>query len=285
MNTAALVPFVKWAGGKRQLLPQIRERLPENYRTYYEPFLGGGALLFDLHPEHAVVGDTNEALINTYRQIQKHPEELIAMTEKLDGNMEYVEGKEFYHLCRSLYNKKLKDGTYDLETAMLFLYLNRHCFNGLYRVNSRGEFNVPYNKSKRPSLDKENIWAVSEYLKSITIKNGDFERTCENAEPEDFVFLDSPYAPLNPESFTSYTKEGFGQEEHIRLAKLFEELTQRGCYCMLTNHNTDFIWGLYGDRGYRIERVYVKRLINADASRRQGEELIITNYRPPHKLW
>ncbi len=139
-------------------------------------------------------------------------------------------------------------------------------------------FNVPYNNSKKESIDEESIRAVSDYLKKVTIKLGDFEEACNEAQKGDFVFFDSPYAPLNPTSFESYTKEGFDVESHERLARLFDQLTKRGCYCMLTNHNTAFINELYGNKGYRIDVVRVKRMINSDASKRTGEEIIICNY-------
>ena len=137
---------------------------------------------------------------------------------------------------------------------------------------------MPYNNSRRLSIDEEIIQNVSDYLKGITIMEGDFEAACLDAKEGDFIFIDSPYAPLNPTSFESYTKEGFDIESHKRLCRLFDELTDRGCYCMLTNHNTEFINELYGNKGYKIDVVSVKRMINSDASNRVGEEVIICNY-------
>ena len=179
---------------------------------------------------------------------------------------------------REHYNDKLMREEFDVELAALFVFINKHCFNGLYRVNGKGLFNVPYNNSRKKSIDEDSIWAISEYLKNVTIMEGDFQNACEDAKAGDFVFIDSPYAPLNPTSFESYTKEGFDIESHKRLAELYDELTARGCYCMLTNHNTELINELYGNKGYRIDVVSVKRLINADASKRVGEEVIICNY-------
>ena len=149
-----------------------------------------------------------------------------------------------------------------MELAVLFVFLNKHCFNGLYRVNGRGLFNVPYNNSVRESCSKESIMAVSQSLQKVKIMKGDFQNACDLAEKGDFVFIDSPYAPLNPTSFESYTKEGFDIESHRRLADVFRELTERGCYCMLTNHNTDFINQLYADFNKVV--VDVKRMINSD---------------------
>lgn len=277
MSNSSVAPFVKWAGGKRQLIPQIRERMPKKYANYYEPFVGGGAVIFDLLPANALINDINKALINTYRQICDTPENFIEAVDKLDKEMP-EDGKEYYYSLRERYNDKLMKSEYDLELASLFVFINKHCFNGLYRVNGKGLFNVPYNNSRRTSIDEEIIMETSKYLKGVTIIDGDFEEACKNAKKGDFVFLDSPYAPLNPTSFESYTKEGFDVESHKRLSKLYDDLTDRGCYCMLTNHNTQLINDLYGNKGYKIEVVSVKRMINSDASNRVGKEVIICNY-------
>ncbi len=282
MNRLSAAPFVKWAGGKRQLLPQIRERMPEKYNCYYEPFVGGGAVIFELQPEKALMNDINKALINTYRQICSVPEAFLKEVNQFDLEMgqQGAEnlGKEYYYSLRGHYNRKLEKAEYDVELAALFVFLNKHCFNGLYRVNAKGLFNVPYNNSRGVSVDEKVIMDVSKYLQGVTILDGDFEAACVNAGKGDFLFLDSPYAPLNPTSFESYTKEGFDIESHRRLAELYDELTARGCYCMLTNHNTELINELYGNKGYKIDIVSVKRMINSDASNRVGEEVIICNY-------
>ncbi len=277
MEISKAIPFVKWAGGKRQLLPQIRERMPKQYNNYYEPFVGGGAVVFDLCPENAVINDINKALINTYRQIRDNADEFIYAVNKLDSEM-WEDGKEYYYSLREHYNDKLMKLEFDIELAALFVFINKHCFNGLYRVNGKGFFNVPYNNSRKNSINESSIIAVSQYLKNVTILDGDFEKACKNAKEGDFVFLDSPYAPLNPTSFGAYTKEGFGFESHKRLADLFEKLTQRGCLCMLTNHNTELINDLYSSKGYHKDVVGAKRMINSDASKRVGEEIIICNY-------
>ena len=277
MSEQSLKPFVKWAGGKRQLLGEILERIPRTYDNYIEPFLGGGAVLFALQPKRALINDINASLIHTYKIIASDPQQFINKIKELDSRI--VEGgKEYYYLIRDLYNSKLMREEFDLELAALFVFLNKHCFNGLYRVNAKGLFNVPYNNGKKASIDEEVILEVSKYLKKLTICLGDFEDACKDAKEGDFIFLDSPYAPLNPSSFESYTKEGFDMESHVRLSKLFDNLTQKGCYCMLTNHNTEFINDLYGNKGYKIDVVSVKRMINSDASKRTGEEIIICNY-------
>lgn len=282
MSHSNIAPFVKWAGGKRQLLPQLKERMPEKYNNYFEPFVGGGAVIFELLPENALINDINKALINTYRQIRNVPEEFLKEVNKLDVEMweqrTEVLGKKYYYSLREEYNDKLMKAEYDVKLAALLVFMNKHCFNGLYRVNGKGLFNVPYNNSRRVSVDAHAIMAVSEYLQGVTIMDGDFEVACADAKKGDFVFIDSPYVPLNPTSFESYTKEGFDIESHKRLAKLYDELTVRGCYCMLTNHNTEMINDLYANKGYKIDVVSVKRMINSDASNRVGEEVIICNY-------
>ena len=277
MSNSSVAPFVKWAGGKRQLIPQIRERMPEKYNDYYEPFIGGGAVIFDLLPANALINDINKALINTYRTICNEPDAFLIEVNRLDNDM-WEDGKKYYYSIREHYNDKLMRSEYDVELAALFVFINKHCFNGLYRVNGKGLFNVPYNNSRRVSVDEDVIIATSEYLRGVTIIDGDFEQACKNAKKGDFVFIDSPYAPLNPTSFESYTKEGFDIESHKRLAKLYDELTARGCNCMLTNHNTELINELYGNKDYKIDVVSVKRMINSDASNRVGEEVIICNY-------
>lgn len=275
MTEISAQPFVKWAGGKRQLLEQIKARLPKHFNGYMEPFVGGGAVYFDLQPEKSIINDINESLINAYLQIKISPEEFADAISEYDKRIADG-GKEYYYKVRENYNDKMMRAEYDMELAVLFVFLNKHCFNGLYRVNGRGLFNVPYNNSVRESCSKESIMAVSQSLQKVRIMKGDFQNACDLAEKGDFVFIDSPYAPLNPTSFESYTKEGFDIESHRRLADVFRELTERGCYCMLTNHNTDFINQLYADFNKVV--VDVKRMINSDAKNRVGQEIIITNY-------
>ena len=285
MSKFNISPFVKWAGGKRQLLEEINKRMPKNYNRYFEPFVGGGAVLFDLQPEDAIINDINRALINAYRQIKQSPIEIIKAIDELDNNIP-EDGKTYYYDIREKYNDKLMQEDFDVELAAIFIFINKHCFNGLYRVNGKGLFNVPYNNSRQASYNIENIMNISKYLKTVTILDGDFEYACKGAKEGDFVFLDSPYAPLNDTTFESYTKEGFDKDSHIRLAELFKRLTIKGCRCMLTNHNTKFINELYNNlfehnSKYKvyIDSVSVKRMINSDASNRISEEVIIYNYK------
>lgn len=268
-------PFCKWAGGKGQLLDRIRERCPASYGDYYEPFVGAGAVLFGLVPRHAHVNDINAQLMNAYFAIRDDCEQVIACLDALDGSFGN-DAKSYYYSIRDRYNEGLIRDSAGPEMAALFIFLNKHCFNGLYRVNSKGLFNVPYNNSVRSSYSRENLMAVSEYLGTVEIACGDFAFAVEGAGKHDFVFFDSPYAPLNETSFEAYTKEGFAQAEHERLAALFRELDERGCYCMLTNHDTELIRNLYD--GFHVETVAVKRMINSDARKRTGEEVIVRNY-------
>lgn len=275
MSDRKVAPFVKWAGGKRQLLSQIKERMPKQFHNYYEPFVGGGAVFFELLPEAATINDSNQSLMNAYQQIKESPEGFLAAIEKLDEEI-VTGGKDYFYRIRELYNDKMLKSEYDTELAAVFVFLNKHCFNGLYRVNGKGLFNVPYNNSKRASCTREGILEISKRLQTVRIMVGDFQPACDLAKEGDFVFIDSPYAPLNPTSFEAYTKEGFDIKSHERLAEVFKELTKKGCYCMLTNHNTEFINTLYEE--FHREVVDVKRMINADASKRVGQEVIITNY-------
>ena len=267
-------PFVKWVGGKRQLLNQIKIRLPKEFNNYYEPFVGGGAVVFAITPKKAAINDINKALINAYLSIKNNPLELINLLEKFD---EKSIDKNAYLIYRDKYNKKILSDIYDLETAALFIFLNKHCFNGLYRVNSKGLFNVPFNnKQFTKSFNRENILNISDFLQNVNIHNDDFSEILSNAQKGDFVFFDSPYAPLNDNTFDSYTKTGFSKSEHIRLSELFKKLHHKGCYLMLTNHNTELINELYKD--FNIETFSVKRLVNCKADKRLGKEVIITNY-------
>ncbi len=276
-------PVIKWVGGKTQLLEHIKERLPINfnkysYQKYYEPFLGGAAVLLDLNPTNSIVSDINPELLNMYTQIRDHVEDVIEFLTILDKQHEaWSEPKEYYYMVRGNFNECLGVGS--AKQAARFIYLNKHCFNGLYRVNSKGEFNVPFNgKLSGRSADPDHLREMSTRLKQVTFKLGDFEAAVSDAGPGDLVFFDSPYAPLTATSFTDYTKEGFSYEDHVRLAKVFRDLTNRGCYCMLTNHDTPLIRELYKD--YKIEVVDVRRSINRKGDGRTGTEVIITNYNP-----
>ena len=267
-----MYPFVKWAGGKRQMLNTLKQNLPLSYNKYYEPFIGGGALLLETQPEQAIINDINAELIHVYRIIQSYPTELVTYIQKLDA--QHCD-TSVYLKNRTRYNQKISLKEYDVELAALFIWINKHCFNGLYRVNQKGEFNVPYNNAGNiQTIDKDNIINISNYLQSVQICNKDFEQIFDDVVAEDFVFFDSPY----DDSFTGYSKNGFSEQDHIRLANLFQNLTNLGCYCLLTNHNTPLINNLYKD--FYLKEIDVRRSINRDGKNRYGKEVIITNYLP-----
>ena len=269
-------PFLKWAGGKRQLLERLNAKIPEKYNTYYEPFVGAGALWLDLKPSRAVINDNNIQLMNCYQVIKENPRELIRRIQDLDNS---VCDEQFYYEIRKQYNGKIEKNELDTEAAALMIWINKHCYNGLYRTNKKGTFNVPYNnKFTGKSVDELNVGMISYYLNDnhVELLCTDFEDACQSCQAGDFVFFDSPYVPVGKNGFTDYTKESFKKEDHERLARLLRELDARGCYCMLTNHNVEWVYELYA--GYNIEEVDVKRAINSNASKRTGKEVIITIY-------
>ncbi len=271
-------PFVKWAGGKRQIINELKKYVPNEYNCYYEPFIGGGALFFNLAPKKAVINDSNSELMNVYN-VMCNDEKYSKMCHLLN-NYEVKNSEEFYYEIRDKdRNREKYDKLNDYTKAARTIYLNKACFNGLYRVNSKGQFNVPYNKKTIVNTyDKENLLVVHMYLtmNDITIMNTDFEEALKNAREGDFVYMDPPYDQINS-SFTSYTEEGFNHDEQRRLARVFKELDQRGVKVMLSNHNTELIRELYKD--YHFHIIEAKRNINANGKKRgKVEEVIITNY-------
>ncbi|MDY5779854.1 MAG: DNA adenine methylase [Succinivibrionaceae bacterium] len=275
--TPKLVPFVKWAGGKRQLLKQLEDLMPLSYDRYFEPFVGGGALFFDITPQSAVINDINPQLINVYNQIKNNLKELIAIIKYLDSG-EIT--KETYFSLREIYNQKILNKSFDTFGAALTIWINKHCFNGLYRVNKAGLFNVPFNnKTNISSIDEDNLVLISDYLNThdIKIMQVDFEESLKEVKKGDFVYFDSPYFPLDVTAkFTEYTQGGFSLESHYRLADTFKRLDKMGIKLMLSNNDVKEVYELYGD--FNINHVNVSRAINSDATARKGKELIITNY-------
>jgi len=270
-------PFVKWAGGKRQILDKLKQYIPSNYNCYYEPFLGGGALFFELAPKRAVINDSNKELMNVYKVLCDH-DKYTKMCKVLN-RYEASHSEEFYYEIRNMDKEKNFNRISDYKKAARTLYLNKSCFNGLYRVNSKGEFNVPFNKNKKVNTyDGENLLTIHMHLNmnDITIQNIDFEESVKTAKKGDFVYFDPPY-DSDTSTFNNYTEEGFDKEEQRRLAKVFKELDERGVYVMLSNHNTLLINELYKD--YNIHIIEAKRSINSKGNKRGNvEELIITNY-------
>ena len=271
-------PFVKWAGGKRQIIDELKKYIPDEFNTYYEPFIGGGALLFELAPKKAVINDSNAELMNVY-QVLCYDSKFKKMCRVLN-NYEANHSEEFFYEIRNKdKNKNTFNRLSDYTRAARTIYLNKACFNGLYRVNSKNEFNVPFGKkSKVNTYDGNNLITVSNYLtmNDIKILNKDFEEVLKDAKKGDFVYFDPPYDSDN-NIFTSYTEEGFGKDEQRRLAKVFKELDQKGVYVMLSNHNTTLINELYKD--YHIHVIEAKRNINSNGKKRgKVEEVIITNF-------
>ncbi len=271
------VPLIKWAGGKRQLLVHLIKLVPDKFGTYYEPFIGGGALFFALNTggkiHKAVISDINSRLLNFYSVLRDSP---LLLWEELD-NLHYGNNPEDYYEARRRFNSEdIRSPTLD---AALFLYLNRHCYNGLFRVNSKGEFNVPFGRYKDPlKLDRDRILNASGMLANTKVVHSDFEDVLENAISGDFAYLDPPYSPLSSTSnFTDYHQGGFDSSSQKRLSGLFRKLDQKGVSIMLSNSATREILELY--EGYNTKFVGARRAINSNGSRRgRIEEVIVTNF-------
>lgn len=265
-------PFVKWAGGKSQLLAQYAPLFPPQYNNYLEPFLGGGAVFFHLKPLKAILSDLNVDLMNCYEVIKNNVNKLIEVLKHYQSQ----HCKEFYYQVRNQYNTRTLD---KIERAVAFIYLNKTCYNGLYRVNSKGEFNVPFGKYKNPNIFEEaNLRAVSKLLKRTALYTISFEKILDFAQSDDFVYFDPPYYPLTKTSnFTSYTQDVFLEKEQEKLSEIFKELDKKGCKVMLSNSDTEFIKRLYKD--YRIEIVWANRFISCAGEKRGPiTELVILNY-------
>ncbi|MFM0790636.1 DNA adenine methylase [Streptococcus suis] len=272
-----LQPFTKWTGGKRQLLPIIKSLMPDNYNSYFEPFIGGGAVFFELIPKKAIINDFNSELINCYRQIKDNPQKLIQLLTKHQEN----NSKEYYLELRAVDRDNRINKMTDVERAARIMYMLRVNFNGLYRVNSKNQFNVPYGRYKNPKIvDSDLILSISQYLNknNIEILTGDFEKAVEDVGAGDFVYFDPPYIPLSETSaFTSYTHEGFSYEEQVRLRDVFRKLDKKGAYVMLSNSSSPLVEELY--KGFNIHKVEAIRTNGAKASSRgKISEFIVTNY-------
>lgn len=271
-------PFLKWAGGKRQLLPAIKEYVPQKFGQYYEPFVGAGAVLFCLQPKKSVINDTNRELINCYRVIKDNPEELLELCRQHQEK----NSKEHYYWLREQDRKDDFKDKSPLQRAARIIYLNKTCFNGLFRVNSSGQFNVPYGNYSNPVIaDPAVIRSVSAYLdrRDVKIIEGDFAKAVATARKGAFIYFDPPYHPIsNTSSFTGYSVNGFGEEEQIRLKEVCDKLTERGCQVLVSNSSAAFIKELYSDPKYEIVEVKASRAINAVASKRgRINELLIHN--------
>ncbi|MFW6017170.1 MAG: DNA adenine methylase [bacterium] len=268
-------PFVKWAGGKRQIINDIKKYVPKKFSTYYEPFVGGGAVLFHLQPRKAVINDVNVHLYNVYNVIKNNVDELIEDLKK------HINEEDYYYEMREKDRTEEFDRMSNVEKASRIIYLNKTCYNGLFRVNSSGEFNVPFGRYKKPTIINEPVLrAVSYYLNNndIRILNVDFEESVRGMRRQGFVYFDPPYHPLSDtSSFTGYTLDGFDKDDQIRLKELCDALDDRGCRFLLSNSGASFITDLYSD--YKIEFVGANRSINSDASSRgEVKEVLVRNY-------
>lgn len=266
-------PIIKWAGGKRQLMFELLKNMPKTYNRYFEPFIGGGALFFELQPENAYISDVNEELTNLYSIIKNNPNELIEDLKKHEVSKEYF--LQIRSVDRDNKYKKLND----IQRASRFIYLNRTCFNGLYRVNSQGQFNVPFGHYKNPRIiDEHNLLNCSKLLQKTEIKNTDFSEILNHVKKGDFVYFDPPYVPLNEtSSFTSYTKDGFDIDMQFKLRDVCDELDSMGVKFLLSNSDTPLVNELY--ENYNIKKVFASRAINANANGRgKITEVLVRNY-------
>jgi DNA adenine methylase len=271
-SMSKIVPFINWAGGKSQLIPQMLPYLPKRceYQRYIEPFLGGGAVFLSLGLQKAILADYNDDLINCYRVVRDDVETLIALLSK------YIRDKDHYYRVRELDPKRLDTA----PRAARFIYLNKTCYNGVYRVNLKGTFNVPFGNRRAKIYDEENLRQVSHALKNVQLLAQSYETTLHQAKPRDFVYLDPPYhGSSRTANFAKYTSMPFGEQDQIKLAKEFERLTGLGCKVMLSNSDTAFIRSLYRDHYH--ETLMARRYVNCNGSRRKATaELLILNYEP-----
>lgn len=266
-------PIIKWVGGKRQLLPELRKRLPKHYNRYFEPFIGGGALFFDLSPTDAYISDINPELVNLYKVVRDKVDALI-----YDLSV-HKNSQEYFSKIRALDRQENYASLPDIKRASRFIYLNKTCFNGLYRVNSRGFFNVPFGRYSNPNFaDKENLYAVSDVLQSTQIEYANYDNILKFVSKGDFVYFDPPYIPLsNTASFTSYSKEDFGMDEQIALKELCDKLHSMGVKFMLSNSDTPISNDLYS--AYNVEKIYASRFINSKSNGRgKISEIVVRNY-------
>jgi DNA adenine methylase len=270
LSTISPRPFLKWAGGKNKLIQQYIPYFPKKFKTYYEPFLGGGAIFFYLNPQLAVLTDINAELVNTYRCVKNNVEELILLLKE----HQLKHSKEYY------YGVRQGNGITPIEKAARLIYLNKTCFNGLYRENSKGEFNVPIGKYKNPKIcNVALLRSVSAALQPTQIDVRPFEDILKYASSsDDFVYFDPPYYPLSPTSnFTAYSRYSFSEDDQIRLKEVFAELAGRDVKVMLSNSDSQFIRELYKD--FNIHSISASRLINSNAMKRgKITEVLITSY-------
>ena len=297
--TEKVRPFVKWAGGKGSLIPQLNNFYPYELKNgiierYIEPFVGGGAVLIDIlqkyNVQEAYAFDINIDLINSYNVIKNNVEELIINLKQMETEyiqLEQEERKSYFYNKREEYNNyTLEENEQSIQRAAQFIYLNRTCFNGLYRVNKNGKFNVPMGSHKNPTIcDEENLRRLSKLIQNVQFQYGDYRKSMEYVNENTFVYFDPPYRPLNVTSgFTSYTKEDFNDDNQKELATFYRQLNERNAKLMLSNSNPKntnkedtFFDNIY--QGFNIDEIYASRMINANSNGRgKISEILVTNY-------
>ncbi len=271
-----VTPIVKWVGGKRQLLSEIMPLIPSNFTTYVEPFLGGGAVLFKLKPDSAIISDSNEELINVYKAVKNDPEGLILLLEEHEKN----NSEPYFYNIRGLDRNSDYSSFSSIQRAARIIYLNKTCYNGLYRVNSAGQFNSPYGRYKNPNIvNALGIRAMSKYFNSnsVAIRACDYKESLRNLDEDAFVYLDPPYMPISSSaSFTGYTEGGFGYDRQVELKNECDKLRNSGIRFLLSNSDCEVIRNLYKD--YTISTVHAKRSVNSNASKRGEVNEVLISY-------
>ena len=280
INFTTARPFVKWVGGKARLIPELSKYFPKSYKTYYEPFVGGGAVFFHLTPNYAHISDLNPTLISAYLTIKNNVSSLIKALDELQyyyhGLAKLDDKKTYFLELRNEYNRLSPN---DFRKSVLLIFLNKTCFNGMYRENSKGGFNVPFGQHDKPTIcDKKNLLEVSKVLSDIKISCSSYQNTTKNAVKDDFVYFDPPYNPMSKtSSFTSYQAGGFSFKDQELLRNEFKRLSDLGCNVMLSNSDTPLINELYKE--FNIQKIYAARSINSKGSGRgKVPEVVITNY-------
>ena len=273
-------PFLRWAGGKSKWVRVLAESVPElgSYDRYFEPFVGAGALFFAVCPDRAVLSDSNGELMNCYRQVARNPLEVWGLLERYRER----DSREFYYSVRSQKTESMSV----IERAARFIYLNKAAFNGIYRVNTRGEFNVPYGPSSRgPAIPtKSSLEGAGWLLAGAQLITSDYQMVCRLPKRGDFVYLDPPYPPLDgASSFRHYTAQRFGWKDQEEVARTFNVLDRRGCLVMLSNSDCDMIRSMY--RGFLLRQLSITRWLGANGNRFQVKEIIVTNYQPSTERW
>lgn len=280
MRELLVKPFLKWVGGKTKAIAQLEQLFPDSFNNYFEPFVGGGAVYFDMNAKTATINDINTSLMSSYINIRDNVDLLIKKLNNLQKQyykLDEDQQLEMFYRIRGEYN--IIKNHDSVKKSSLLIFLNKTCFNGMYRENKSGDFNVPFGKHHKPTIcDEANLRAVSERLKNTTILSGSYIKAVEDAKAGDFIYLDPPYHPLNPtSSFTSYSQGGFLEKDQIELKELIDELTVRGCRVMMSNSYSKFIINLYKD--YKQYKITVGRSINSNGAKRgKIAEIVITNY-------